>query len=71
MSYKDGTLEMDVINKIKDLFKQHGIINFLTHSRSRHAFDDDYSRISLEPGKIPYSELDDPPTRTSRVLSAR
>ena len=60
MSYKDGTLEMDVINKIKDLFKQHGIINSTHNIPGRDTpLDDDYSRISLEPGKIPYSELDD------------
>ena len=51
---------MDVINKIKDLFKQHGIINSTHNIPGRDTpLDDDYSKISLEPGKIPHNELDD------------
>jgi hypothetical protein len=59
MKHVDGVLEMDVINKIKDLFKQHGILNSTHNIPGRDTpLDDDYTKIPLEPGKVVYSELD-------------
>ena len=59
MKYEGGVLEMDVIDKIRELFKKHGIVNSSHNIPKRDTpLDDDYSKISVEPGSVKYSELD-------------
>ena len=53
MAYKNGVLEMDVIEKIRELFKKHGILNSNNYIAQRDTpLDDDYSKISVEPSDM-------------------
>ena len=59
MNYTDGVLEMDVVEKIRDLFSKHGIINSTHNIPGRDVpLDDDYTKIPVEEGSVKYTELD-------------
>ena len=60
---------MDTIDKIRELFKKHGILNSTHNIPQRDTpLDDDYSKISIEPGVAKSADRDD---FRSEVLQVR
>ena len=61
INYKpdEGVLEMDTVDKIKSLFKQHGIVNSSHNVPQRDSpLDDDYSKIPVDPGAVKYNAVE-------------
>ena len=61
ITYKpdEGILEMDTIEKIKTMFKQHGIINSTHNIAQRDTpLDDDYTKIDIKAGNQNYNAVD-------------
>ena len=60
MKRTKDALEMDVIEKIRELFKKHGILNSSHNVPQRDTpIAEDYSDISIEPGEVKYTAVDD------------
>ena len=54
------SLGQSLIEKVKDMFKKHGILNSSHNVPQRDTpIAEDYSDISIEPGEVKYTAVDD------------